>query len=317
MDSWKRDYYELLNKPNVANINLDAALALKRKNLPRFLYRYRKVRASDPDDYTINSLESGETWLSSPEKLNDPFDCALTFSATAMAKHWHSSRLKEILDATGHREAFTDAEIAEIETSPDPIRLMTEMAFKKEGKPLPPDLSDFISSLPDRILGDVLENLVSKTKDSLRLCCFSENVKSTLMWSHYAEDHKGICLEYDLDTWKKHPLAIRLLHPVHYTDTRFDATQHLHPDYATNVYIPIIAACNKAIDWAYENEWRFVVNGSIATAKPVIEFPGLVRIILGAKAPDDVRQKLESIPRLKSVPITKANLSKTTFSVEI
>jgi len=33
--------------------------------------------------------------------------------------------------------------------------------------------------------------------DTLGICSFSLTSNETLMWSHYAEDHKGICLKYD------------------------------------------------------------------------------------------------------------------------
>lgn len=33
----------------------------------------------------------------------------------------------------------------------------------------------------------------------LQVCCFSSIKDSILMWSHYAKDHSGFCIEYDLD----------------------------------------------------------------------------------------------------------------------
>lgn len=39
-------------------------------------------------------------------------------------------------------------------------------------------------------------------KRTLCLCCFSKNMNSILMWSHYADNHKGVCLEWDFDNDK-------------------------------------------------------------------------------------------------------------------
>ena len=31
------------------------------------------------------------------------------------------------------------------------------------------------------------------------VCCFSKNMNEILMWSHYADNHKGVCLEWEID----------------------------------------------------------------------------------------------------------------------
>ncbi len=303
----------MLSKPNVADIDFESALRLKAKHLPSFLYRYRKIGT---DGYTMASLTSGETWLSAPDKLNDPFDCALLFSAEMMGRTWHKTRLEDILDATGHRAAFTDAEIADIKASDDPMKRLAQISFAKEGQPMPDVIDRLLAELPSAILGESLNNLAVKSRDSLRICCFSEDPSSILMWSHYTEDHKGLCLEYDLTAWMSTP-AFRILHPVHYTDTRFDATEHLNPGYETNPYLSTAAACNKAKDWAYEREWRIVVPAGILNAKPSMKLGGLARIIVGTKADPDMEARLRSIPSIQHVPIVRAKLSPKYFSVVI
>ena len=37
-------------------------------------------------------------------------------------------------------------------------------------------------------------------KNKYKICCFSRNYSNYLLWSHYAKDHKGVCLEYEFDT---------------------------------------------------------------------------------------------------------------------
>jgi hypothetical protein len=34
------------------------------------------------------------------------------------------------------------------------------------------------------------------TFDAMGACCFSRTFSETLLWSHYAEEHRGVCLEY-------------------------------------------------------------------------------------------------------------------------
>ncbi len=34
------------------------------------------------------------------------------------------------------------------------------------------------------------------TLDNLGVCCFSRENRNTLLWSHYADEHRGVCLKY-------------------------------------------------------------------------------------------------------------------------
>ncbi len=42
-----------------------------------------------------------------------------------------------------------------------------------------------------------MKKLVYDIKDSLLVSCFSETCDSILMWSHYADSHKGVCIEFE------------------------------------------------------------------------------------------------------------------------
>ena len=35
-------------------------------------------------------------------------------------------------------------------------------------------------------------------KETLRISCFSSRLDSIVMWSHYASNHTGYCVEYNL-----------------------------------------------------------------------------------------------------------------------
>ena len=64
---------------------------------------------------------------------------------------------------------------------------------------------------------------------SIHVACFSETKESILMWSHYADNHKGFCVEYDFkELGISNPFA-RFIFPVIYTDTIFDMKDYL-PD---------------------------------------------------------------------------------------
>lgn len=74
------------------------------------------------------------------------------------------------------------------------------------------------------------------------MICFSKRWNNPLLWSHYADKHRGICLGFEVDE--------RGLKQVRYVSKR------------TNLKIPPTAASisellfTKFLDWQYEEEWR-------------------------------------------------------------
>src|ERR1039457_1140504 len=94
------------------------------------------------------------------------------------------------------------------------------------------------------------------------------------MWSHYASSHTGFALEYDFTSERDHYIEGNLF-PVIYRDEVFDLT-----DFALAVLMhrprsevaPKLAAMQKARDWAYEREWRFIAP-AIATPEGPVELP--------------------------------------------
>jgi len=84
--------------------------------------------------------------------------------------------------------------------------------------------------------------------------CFSEKPDEILMWSHYSDNHKGICLEFtaekgtDLSNLDKN-------HKVEYLAEypRLMLTDFVNNDLAK---ASIKVMWTKAKIWEYENEWR-------------------------------------------------------------
>lgn len=92
-------------------------------------------------------------------------------------------------------------------------------------------------------------------KEENYFTCFSEENNNPLMWAHYADSHKGICIEYDYD---KIPKEIkRLIFSIIYKEKRYDATQLLayhNKNLARN------PSFYKSSMWRYEKEWRFRID---------------------------------------------------------
>jgi len=84
------------------------------------------------------------------------------------------------------------------------------------------------------------------------------------MWSHYADQHKGFCIGYDVSENDSTDI-----HPVDYKGKRFIRTQQVHDMLfgssdnlrnAAKKEIDSVILLSKAPSWKYENEYRVINN---------------------------------------------------------
>ena len=99
--------------------------------------------------------------------------------------------------------------------------------------------------------------VLERALKDVRMCCLSEVVGNNarfkpLMWSHYGDKHKGICIKYRIDneTIAAHNYGdhVILMKKVPYRENK------LMSDYITLEN----ALSAKASCWSYENEYRLI-----------------------------------------------------------
>lgn len=95
-----------------------------------------------------------------------------------------------------------------------------------------------------------IKTALTNTVNKIGICCFSTVFDSILMWSHYADYHKGICLKFDI---LKDPDFFLNTLSVHYSQMQpyFDILQGKN-----DISEEIIRT--KFVDWSYESEVRIV-----------------------------------------------------------
>lgn len=132
---------------------------------------------------------------------------------------------------------------------------------------------------------DMARSFVAKFKISFKLCSFSERVDSTLMWAHYANYHKGFCVEYDIKRLPPSDYVSRFMYPVIYSDRLVDLTAHAlrgieDPEF--NNLFPNQIGLRKASDWEYEKEWRLLFSNGILDKPQAYPMPKPELVYLGS-----------------------------------
>ncbi len=137
--------------------------------------------------------------------------------------------------------------------------------------------------------------------DNSGICCFSVNMENHLMWSHYADAWRGVCLYYEIPQdyfWDRYPAPTNAdLNattffvggtPVRYQEDAFagwlavgDFSEPLPDAPVSNAAAKILSS--KAPAWAHEKEFRIVTNREGAL-KFEPEFLKQVTFGLGASA---------------------------------
>jgi len=109
----------------------------------------------------------------------------------------------------------------------------------------------------------------------------SEHPISQLMWAHYADSYRGMCIGYAAYV-VPNP---RVLHPVRYIKSvpkKIFKPESLSQQELLEWYL-----LSKSRAWSYEREWRFLMGGTVGLVQNVV-FP-IVEIILGPRMPLDQR----------------------------
>lgn len=153
------------------------------------------------------------------------------------------------------------------------------------------------------------EMLYKPAKRSMRICCFSESIESMLMWTHYANEHKGFALEYGPND--KSSVALQLW-PVFYREKLFDIS-----DFLTRIrsnLIPLLPALHKAIDWKYEKEWRLIAPGGEGEN---ISMPRPKAIYMGSNVCPRIEEDLTEIATERRIKLYRMSHDRHEFKMDM
>lgn len=132
-------------------------------------------------------------------------------------------------------------------------------------------------------LGDNSSNLISAfrgKKSSLKICSLSRKNNDPLMWSHYADCHRGVAIGLSVDRTKYDVRQIKYTGLSHINDVD---VIHL-ADTAKNIL------CHKHICWEYEEEERILIDdGSEFADVKVID------VLLGSRMKLDDKEFIKEL----------------------
>lgn len=164
------------------------------------------------------------------------------------------------LDYNDPFELFPVFEIKDV----DRKRLKLKLVGKYDSK--------LMDMLEDEYINEILR-MGSREKNSnsrYGITCFSRKNDNLLMWAHYADCHRGICLEFAINgneaanvfiDYRKsalYPIKYQgKFFPMKYVDAKERPKFAFHESDDKHGYPPI---CMKSNDWSYEEEVRLMIR---------------------------------------------------------
>ena len=259
----------------------------------KLLYKYKAYNSSSK-----KLLINNEIYLSSCSKFNDPFDAIPPFNFYDLTSENIYLKIYDLIKYKYPKKS--------------------ERELKKICK--------------EKLLDDIYGNkFINKLRKLLRegaekefgIVSLTSKKDDLLMWSHYADDHKGFCIGYDVK---------KLIDSIDYNEKIIgpNPTACIQEKINYSKVIPefslfdrdyekvVNLLTTKSIDWKYEDEYRILkINSCNKTIK--LDDETIKEIILGCKMNNSVKQEIREIVNnnLHGTKILEANMSLKKFKLII
>jgi hypothetical protein len=213
---------------------------------PPVLYKYYTL-----SKWTQAIFERDEIYFPSPDCFNDPFDSKVytTYEGT------EEQRVRRLVRAwqTDQRQKGLPAKREEL---------------------LRPKALDLVKRRQDiQAMLETSRQSSERLRQQMGIFCMTSERDNILMWSHYADTHKGFCLGFKTDN----PFFGRALRVNYSRDCPY--LNVIEPPDIDKVGEALLT---KARDWEYEREWRIVDHGH-GPGIQMYPHDALCKVILGCR----------------------------------
>jgi hypothetical protein len=151
-------------------------------------------------------------------------------------------------------------------------------------------------------------NLIASNKATLGICSFSEVHNNEVMWAHYADEFRGVCIAYRfqglLSSLGKEATFVR----VDYQERAPSLLSGKDPGYLAKR----VLSC-KNYRWLYEREWRMFAAQGTVTYKYV---KSVQCVYLGFRIDNHNLTRIQSQMKSLGIRTRKMSLDKYTMEFE-
>lgn len=260
--------------------------------IPCRLYKYRPYNTR-----TLSMLVSDQLYFADPSSFNDPLDTRPSLDVDV-----DETELKQILSTLYERRISAEMSVAawklrakgpktqdrvEHLSSQQARRLIQTIEYNATNPEADPEY------LNRELRANIEDELIQRYDSGI--VSLSERPDCPLLWSHYGDQHRGICIGYSIrDEVPKKPAK------VEYGGSRLiqasEVAAMLKDDETARKRVDAAVLLRKGRGWCYEREWRLIGDQGLQDSSLELE-----EIIFGCRFERVLEQVLwktfESRPR--------------------
>lgn len=313
-------------------------------NKPSSLFKYFTNKSEDDKYYSLYALKNNTVHLTHPKGFDDPYDsnafidysnyvtnrimyyfesCGLQHCENetygSLLDKLASKVTKEINCGRDAKDIFGKSENEYERLNRENLILKIKILINKGDS----DKQDIVNCILEAINEEYYEN--KNTLDRFKISCFSESPYLMLMWSHYANKHKGFCIEYEIPEFSdESEKLLRNIYPVIYTDTRNDLSSAFL-NWESSGSPGIDGLCemykygllSKSLDWKHQKEWRLISVDDIIDVDDHdnCQFFKIKKVYLGHDMSPEDRKEIIQICKEKNIPYIGVTIADNRFEM--
>ncbi|MCI8277664.1 MAG: DUF2971 domain-containing protein [Clostridia bacterium] len=335
----------VMNLQEIENMGYNKFSYSSKINMPLKLYKYFPNKEGITDDskvnYSIQALKNNTVFMQSPSNFDDVYDSEIDIDFS----EYHKLRLLEYCKRCGIEindqksieevgNVFTNFILDSINKYKDyehifikkPVSHIEELAntLFKNNLIIGLNHNNDLSQVVFEIICKEYEKYIKELKNTFRVSCFATTPFSQLMWSGYADYHRGFCLEYTvLPDDERYKDIYYNLFPMVYCKTRPDITERivrakdkdLTEEDLWDIYFH--GALRKSVDWAFQDEWRLLLPMRKEKSEDYnIKFFPITKVFLGNRMLTEKRKEIIDFCNSRNIPYIGVKRNANMFEME-
>lgn len=225
---------------------------------PKKLFKYKKF-----NDDCMELIIDDYLYFAKPAQFNDPLDCKVSILDDVNDEWFLRDTLSTLLQRNSEKKLKASAKNLRYKgpITAEKISILSQSEAEKIISDIYSEFSfaqyDFHIQTINQVLTSAIGNIILSGY-SRGVLSLSKKDTCPLMWAHYADNHKGLCLGYSIPENTDNKIR-----PVSYTSEfreitisqirrMLDGDENAKAEIEHNIFL------RKAKPWGYEDEWRMV-----------------------------------------------------------
>ena len=288
------------------------------KKVPNKLYKYKAI---DKKGHTLDLIKNDFLYIGTVKGFNDAFEGVLNYNPDEILDYL----IENSIERLGLK--INKQDYLQIIRSDNPYEELKKYAYNDPQVTISFEkFSKILDETFQFMINKIYEDFNDSLKEIMLVSCFTQKNKNRVMWGNYADNNKGICIEYNLHD-SKNDYLLKSCHEVRYF------SPDKYPD-VTNILLNILKSnpldfmdsifLNKTDDWSYEEEWRLIFRNDPffrsfikkINSNYYIKLPKPRAIYLGVNISDENKKEIEKICKSREISLIQMKTNGLMYSFD-